>query len=153
MRDAVKTLKWLQSQVGQNVMNQWRIGGVAKQTGLTVETLRYYEKLGLLSPPARTAQGYRLYDKRHLGELAFIRHCRALDMSLDDIASLQQAQRNPTDDCRRIDHLLAKHLDAVHARILALQSLEMQLRALSLQCDARGHSMRECGILRALKNN
>lgn len=131
-------------------MKQWRIGGIAKQTGLTVETLRYYEKLGVLSPPARTAQGYRVFDECHLGELAFIRHCRALDMSLGDIAVLQQAQRNPADDCGRIDQLLAKHLEAVRRRVTSLRALEAELQALSDQCDARGYPMRDCGILRAL---
>ena len=66
----------------------WRIGELARATGIDVETIRYYEKSGLLLPPARQSNGYRAYGATHLAQLSFIRHCRALDMPLADVRTL-----------------------------------------------------------------
>ena len=146
---ALKTLKQPQSQAEPADL-PLRIGALAKRAGVTVETVRYYEQRGLIAAVHRDAQGYRLFDLAQVATLAFIRHCRSLGLSLDDFARLQQAARNPSDDCRCIDHLLARHLETVRARIQALQNLEVQLQRLGTCCDDRGHPVRDCGILREL---
>ena len=70
---------------------QMRIGELSKATGVDIETIRFYEKSGLLPPPSRSANGYRDYAQPHLERLAFIRHCRALDMPLADVGLLLQS--------------------------------------------------------------
>lgn len=123
-----------------------RIGELSKATGVDVETVRYYEKTGLLPTPARDGNGYRAYDSSHLERLAFIRHCRALDIPLAEIGRLLEFLAHPEQDCGDINHLIDTHLARVQARLRSMRGLEQQLLALRGQCDAQ-HSARECGIL------
>lgn len=126
-----------------------RIGELAIQCGVALETIRYYEKVGLLPEPMREANGYRLYGAAHIEQLAFIRHCRALDMPLCDIAALQQFANEPKGDCAKIDALIETHLARVHERRTSLQNLERQLLTLRATC-ASGRCVQECGILHEL---
>lgn len=126
-----------------------RIGELSKASGVDVETIRYYEKKGLLAEPARSANGYRAYDAVYLERLAFIRHCRALDIPLADIRRLLAFVEQPTDDCGEIDRLIDMQLARVQARLRSMKVLEQQLLALRGQCDA-SHPTRECGILHEL---
>lgn len=126
-----------------------KIGALATQCGVALETIRYYEKVGLLPEPLRAANGYRLYGQAHVEQLAFIRHCRALDMPLADIAALRQCATQPSSDCGEIDLLIETHLARVHERLTSLQNLEHQLLALRAAC-ASGRRVQECGILQEL---
>ena len=126
-----------------------KIGELATQCGVTLETIRYYEKIGLLPKPIRQANGYRVYDQAHIEQLAFIRHCRALDMSLADITVLRQFSTQPTGDCGEIDALIGTHLARVHERIISLQNLERQLLTLHATCTS-GRRVQNCGILHEL---
>lgn len=126
-----------------------RIGELAHATGVDIETIRYYEKEGLLAAPARQANGYRDYAPTHLERLAFIRHCRALDMPLADVKRLLDFVAHPEADCGDIDRLIDTQLTRVRARLESLRALEKQLAALRAQC-ATGHSVGECGILQGL---
>lgn len=126
-----------------------RIGELAESTGVDVETVRYYEKAGLLLPPSREANGYRSYGKTHLERLAFIRHCRALDMPLADVARLLKFVEQPTSDCGDINVLVDNQLGRVRARLKSMRALEKQLTALRKQCGEL-HSTNECGILHEL---
>ena len=126
-----------------------RIGELAKRAGINIDTVRYYEKAGLLPSPPRRANGYRDYDADHVECLAFIRHCRALDMPLADIGQLLDFVTRPSADCTAVDRLVEDQLARVQARIVSLQSLEKQLLALRAQCDT-GQTTRECGILQEL---
>ncbi|HUN00736.1 MAG: Cd(II)/Pb(II)-responsive transcriptional regulator [Halothiobacillaceae bacterium] len=126
-----------------------KIGELAAQCGVALETIRYYEKTGLLPAPTRTANGYRAYGAAHVKQLAFIRHCRALDMPLADIAALQQFADAPNDDCGKIDALIETHLTRVHERLASLKKLEHQLLNLRAAC-ASGRCVQECGILHEL---
>lgn len=126
-----------------------RIGELAKATGVDVETVRYYEKSGLLSEPARRDNGYRAYGSEHLERLAFIRHCRALDMPLADIRRLLDFVERPHADCGEIDQLIDAQLARVHARLASMQALERQLVSLRSQCAVR-HQAGNCGILQDL---
>ncbi len=124
-----------------------RIGDLSKATGVDIETIRFYEKSGLLPEPARSENGYRDYAQSHLERLAFIRHCRALDMSLADVAQLL-ASLNTQDAAQlaSVDGLVDAQLAKVRARLASMKALEQQLVALKARCDA-DHSAHGCGIL------
>ncbi|KXS30476.1 MAG: hypothetical protein AWT59_3400, partial [Candidatus Gallionella acididurans] len=94
-----------------------RIGELGQATGVDIETIRYYEKAGLLPAPARSRNGYRAYGPAHLERLAFIRHCRALDISLADVKRLLGFVAHPNSDCGDIDRLIDAQLDRVKARL------------------------------------
>lgn len=126
-----------------------RIGELAQQAGIKVDTVRHYEKVGLLPSPPRLANGYRSYNLSHLERLAFIRHCRSLDMSLEDVARLLALETHPESDCATVNHLVDTQIDRVRAKITALQDLEQQLQALRKRCNAQV-SVDQCGILQEL---
>lgn len=126
-----------------------KIGDLARATGVEVETIRYYEKAGLLPAPARAANGYRSYGVPHLERLAFVRHCRALDMPLADVKRLLDFLGSPQADCGDINALIDSQLARVRARLASLRALERQLAALRDSCDAN-HAVHECGILHEL---
>jgi Cd(II)/Pb(II)-responsive transcriptional regulator len=126
-----------------------RIGELAKRAGCTTETIRFYEKEGLLPEPRRTGANYRTYGDAHMERLRFIRNCRALDMTHDEIRVLLQACDGPASDCGAIDALVDDHLGHVTARIDELQHLRTQLMALRERC--RGdRPVQDCGIVREL---
>ncbi|RBP21945.1 Cd(II)/Pb(II)-responsive transcriptional regulator [Marinobacter pelagius] len=126
-----------------------RIGAIAKQAGIPVETIRYYEKIGLLPEPVRDASGYRSYRQAHLERLLFIKRCRNLDMAQDEIRELIRLAENPDADCSGVDALLARHLDHVRERLRELASLEQTLEKLQAACSDGG-TVSECGILGGL---
>ena len=126
-----------------------KIGDLSRATGVEVETIRYYEKAALLPAPARQANGYRSYGAPHLERLAFVRHCRALDMPLADVKRLLDFVGGARDDCGDIDALIDAQLLRVRARLASLRALERQLSALRDSCDA-DHATHECGILHEL---
>ncbi|MBN9428454.1 MAG: Cd(II)/Pb(II)-responsive transcriptional regulator [Burkholderiales bacterium] len=123
-----------------------KIGDLAKATGTQVETVRYYEREGLLPPPARSSGNYRIYGAAHVERLSFIRHCRSLDMTLDEIRVLLRFKDAPAENCAEVNALLDDHIGHVAARIRELKTLQRQLRSLREQCQVAtdaGH----CGIL------
>ena len=126
-----------------------KIGELSQATGVDVETIRYYENTGLLPAPARLANGYRAYGTSHLERLAFVRHCRALDLPLAEVQRLLNFVDQPGGDCGDIDLLIDGQLARVRARLTSLQALERQLSALRARCDSR-HEVHACGILEEL---
>jgi Cd(II)/Pb(II)-responsive transcriptional regulator len=126
-----------------------RIGEISQATGVDIETIRYYEKEGLLPNPPRQANGYRDYGPQQLERLAFIRHCRALDIPLADIAQLLGFLRGAPTDCNDINHLVDDHLARIQARLESMRALEKQLITLRARCN-RGNKTTECGILHEL---
>jgi Cd(II)/Pb(II)-responsive transcriptional regulator len=126
-----------------------RIGELAKRAGCTTETIRFYEKESLLPEPGRTGANYRTYGDVHVDRLRFIRNCRALDMTHDEIRVLLRAADGPASDCGAIDALVEDHLGHVNARIDELQQLRAQLTALRERC--RGdRPVEDCGIMQGL---
>lgn len=126
-----------------------RIGELAEVTGTKIETIRYYERVGLLSPPERTEGNFRIYAHAHAERLSFIRHCRSLDMTLDEIRVLLRLKDAPSENCGDVNMLVDAHIGHVGARIRELRSLERQLKGLRERC----HEVREtahCGILKEL---
>lgn len=126
-----------------------RIGELAKRGHCDVETVRFYEREGLLDAPAREANGYRRYAEAHLVQLNFIRHCRSLDMGLPDVHVLRRFQANPALACAGINELLDRQIERIHQQLVALRSLEQQLHTLRDTCSAN-HQSGECGIMRNL---
>jgi Cd(II)/Pb(II)-responsive transcriptional regulator len=126
-----------------------RIGELARVTGAQVETIRYYERTGLLPAPPRTEGNYRIYGDQHVARLSFILHCRALGMALDDIRQLLGFKDAPQESCGNVNRLLDDHIIQVRERIRALHGLEAVLQQLREQCpDAR--TAEDCGILKEL---
>jgi Cd(II)/Pb(II)-responsive transcriptional regulator len=126
-----------------------KISDLSRATGVDVETIRYYEKAGLLPPPARQANGYRSYAASHLERLAFVRHCRALDMPLEDVRRLLRVVDGAPDPAGGTDAVIDAQLQRVRARLKSLRALERQLAQLRRQCDA-DHASHGCGILQEL---
>jgi Cd(II)/Pb(II)-responsive transcriptional regulator len=128
-----------------------KIGELAKTTAIPVETIRYYEKIGLLPEPDRDNSGYRSYRTAHLDRLLFIKRCRNLDMAQEEIRELIRLAEQPEADCSKVDALLAQHLVHVRERLKELASLEQTLVNLQKAC-ADGGTVRECGILGGLSS-
>lgn len=129
-----------------------KIGALAQATRTPVETIRYYEREGLLPQAPRSAGNYRIYAARHVERLAFIRHCRSLDMALAEIRLLLRLKDSPAEDCGAVDALLDTHIEQVAERLRELTHLGRQLRSLRDQCSGvkdAGH----CGILKQLTSS
>ena len=131
-------------------MAQLKIGELADRARCQVETIRYYEKEGLLPPPQRSEGNYRLYNDAHADRLAFIRHCRSLDMTLDEIRALLALRDHPLASCEQVNTLLDQHISHVVERIAELKSLEKQLRKLRCLCN-QAQTTEQCGILNELE--
>jgi Cd(II)/Pb(II)-responsive transcriptional regulator len=126
-----------------------KIGALAETTGTPVETIRFYEREGLLPPPGRADNNYRMYLPAHVERLAFIRQCRNLDMALDEIRALIALRESPAQDCGEVNDLLDAHIGHVAQRIRELKMLEKDLKALRARC-ATPHALSDCGILNGL---
>ncbi len=109
-----------------------KIGELAKATQTQAETIRFYEREGLLKEPARSGGNYRLYGHEHLERLAFIRHCRSLDMTLDEIRALLRFQDAPLENCHAVNDVLDEHIEHVAQRIRDLKELHETLGDISL---------------------
>ena len=126
-----------------------KIGALAAASATAVDTIRYYEREGLLPAPARSEGGFRVYEAQHLARLQFIRHCRGLDMSLDEVRVLLRVRDSGGGDCGDVNALLDAHIGHVSRRIKELRALEAQLKDLRRLCaTARGAD--QCGILNGL---
>jgi len=126
-----------------------KIGELAAQAGCDVQTVRFYEREGLLEEPAREVTGYRRYDERSLAKLRFLRHCRSLDIPLPEVRQFLAFAAQPDQSCNQGNELLDRHITAVKQRLQALRSLEKQLVALRRTCD--GDTSHPCAILEAFK--
>lgn len=122
-----------------------RIGELAARAACDVQTVRFYEREGLLEEPPREPSGYRRYDERHLTRLAFIRHLRSLDIPLAEVRQLLDHAARPVAACGEVNALLDGHIRLVGQRIEALRALRTQLVALRRTCD--GDGSHPCAIL------
>lgn len=126
-----------------------KIGELAKRANCPVETLRYWEREGLLPAPARTEGNYRMYSPAHLEQVLFIRNCRVLDMSLDEIRQLLALWHAPQENCEGVNALVDEHIGHVVEKIRTLKLLEKQLRELRKRCT-EGRDVAACGIIEGL---
>ena len=126
-----------------------RIGELAAQAGVHVETLRYYERRGLLRKPARLPSGYRSYPPEALRVVRFIKQAQGLGFSLEDIARLLRlAAREPV-SCRAVQSLARKKLEEIDRKLALLSAMRGAVVRLLETCD-RPRARRECPLLRAL---
>lgn len=129
-----------------------KIGDLAEATGTPVVTIRFYEREGLLPPPKRADNNYRVYLSLHVDRLAFIRQCRNLDMALEEIRALLALRDAPGQDCNEVNALLDEHIRHVAERIRELRVLEKDLKELRARCCSP-QSISECGILKGLDSS
>jgi MerR family mercuric resistance operon transcriptional regulator len=121
---------------------------VSERSGCHIETIRYYERIGLLPPIARTANGYRHYTEQHLQQLCFIHRARELGFSIDDIRELMSLKEQPQSRCDTVDAITEKHLAAIQRRVEQLNAVAEELRRIASSCT--GEHISECMILEAL---
>jgi Cd(II)/Pb(II)-responsive transcriptional regulator len=126
-----------------------RIGELAKSTGCQPETVRFYEQKGLLPEPSRSQANYRLYDASHVDRLHFIRRCRALGMSLDEVQSLLGFQDQPDRPCGAVNDLVDRHIVEIDRQIADLRTLHAELSELRRKCDST-RPAGQCEILKQL---
>jgi Cd(II)/Pb(II)-responsive transcriptional regulator len=126
------------------------IGALARDAECPPETIRYYEREGLLPHASRTAGNYRLYGDAHLERLVFIRNCRSLDMTLDEIKQLLHFRDEPQSECGAAHALIDEHIAHIGERIAELGQLQSQLQGLRRQCQPMGE-VKKCGILDRLQ--
>jgi Cd(II)/Pb(II)-responsive transcriptional regulator len=125
------------------------IGELAQVAQTTVETVRYYERAGLLPETTRTAGNFRVYGPAHLERLRFIRNCRALDMSHEEIHTLLGLTDQPAASCGAINAVFDQHMAHVDERIRELLHLKDQLAGLRQRCQSE-QGVDACGILQGL---
>jgi DNA-binding transcriptional MerR regulator len=127
----------------------FRIGDLAKQTGVTVVTIRYYEQAGLLPACERTSGNYRVYAQEHLKRLNFVRRCRELGFSLQQIRDLLllSAAQSPT--CAEICSVAADHLKDVESKMADLRRLASELRRIGSSCNGK-QSSAECRLIASI---
>ena len=101
-------------------MDALTIGQLGRATNTKVETIRYYEKIGLLPKPRRTTGNYRSYSAEHLERLGFIRHARGLGFSIEDVRGLLKLAAHAEAPCEEVDQLVARHLETTERKIEAL---------------------------------
>jgi len=124
------------------------IGALSRHTGTNIETIRYYERVGLLPAPARSSGGYRLYDRDHLKRLHFIRRARALGFSLTEVRTLLRLSDERERPCAEVRIVADTHLKDVRAKIADLRRMERVLGATVAKCASgqRAH----CPVIEAL---
>jgi Cd(II)/Pb(II)-responsive transcriptional regulator len=127
-----------------------KIGELAQRSACKVETVRFYEREGLLAVPEREGNGYRNYNDNHVVQLNFIRHCRSLGMGLPDVRILRSFQVHPELACDEINHLIDSQIDRVQTQIESLRSLEQQLHLLRNTCHTNTN-VGDCAILHNLE--
>jgi Cu(I)-responsive transcriptional regulator len=124
------------------------IGDLAKAAETKAVTIRYYEQVGLLPPPPRTGGNYRAYGRAHLERLRFIRRCRELGFTLEQVRELLALAGQGERDCGAVDRIALEHLRAVERKIADLERLAGELRRISAHCG--GGTIAECRIIEAL---
>ena len=123
------------------------IGEASRLSGVSIETIRYYEREGIISKAVRTASGRRTYSVAEISELRFIRRCRDLGFSIHDAVALRGLANNLESACKSAEHLGRKHLADVRTKLEKLRQLESALAELVTNC-AKGE--RSCPMLNAL---
>lgn len=126
-------------------MQSLTIGRLAAAAGVNFETVRYYERIGLMPPPARTANGHRAYEQGHVRRLAFIRRARELGFSIEDIRALLTLADPSRVSCGGVREIARTHLDEVRAKLADLARLEVILAATIAQCS--GDPAPSCPVL------
>ena len=127
------------------------IGTLARRTGTKVQTIRYYEQIGLMPEPGRTAGGQRRYGVAELDRLAFIRHARQLGFTLEAIRELLDLSDNPEKSCDEADQIARRQLRQVELRMARLEALRTELERMVHECS--GGNTADCRVLEVLRDH
>ncbi|GHE03986.1 MerR family transcriptional regulator [Defluviimonas sp. 20V17] len=127
------------------------IGTLSRKTGTKVQTIRYYEQIGLLPAPGRTEGGQRRYMVADLDRLAFVRHARQLGFSLDAIRELLELSDHPNQSCAEADSIAQRQLKQVEQKLKRLQALKKELKRMIAECS--GDRVAECRVLEVLRDH
>jgi MerR family mercuric resistance operon transcriptional regulator len=127
---------------------QIAIGALSKRTGTNIETIRYYERVGLLPTPARSSGGYRLYGPDNLKRLNFIRRARALGFSIEEVRTLLRLADERKGPCNEVRLVADAHLKDVRAKIADLRRMERALKATVARCASGQRT--HCPVIEAL---
>jgi DNA-binding transcriptional MerR regulator len=127
------------------------IGELAKETGVKVVTIRYYEKIGVLPAPKRTAGNYRAYNEGHAQRLRFIRRCRDLGFPLDQVRDLFRLSAENAPSCAEVCRVAERHLKAIEDKLADLNHLASELRRINASCSG-SRPMAECRVMEALSH-
>jgi DNA-binding transcriptional MerR regulator len=125
-----------------------QIGDLSRATGVNIETIRYYERIGVLPKPGRQMNGRRTYAEQDAGRLGFIRHARDLGFELADVRTLLALQEQPEASCEDASRIAQAQLEAVESRVAKLQNLRTELMRMVSECQ-RG-IVAECRVIEAL---
>lgn len=125
-----------------------RIGELASRTGVNIETIRYYEREGILPAPARTANNYRMYSDRHLRRLHFVRRARGLGFTLEEVRALLSMIDGGDYTCAEVKAFGEQHLEDIRKKIVDLRCMEHALSELVARC--RGERTPDCSMLETL---
>jgi Cu(I)-responsive transcriptional regulator len=127
------------------------IGNLAKATGTKVVTVRYYEQAGLLPAPSRTSGNHRAYGAEHLHRLRFIRRCRALGFTLEQVRALLRLSSQEDHACDEVDRITTEHLADIETKVADLTKLADELRRIGTHCQ--GGRIADCRIIEALSSD
>jgi Cd(II)/Pb(II)-responsive transcriptional regulator len=128
-----------------------KIGQLADKTGLSIQTIRFYERKALLSAPERTQSNYRSYSDDALKQLLFIKQCRALDMTIEEINLVLKTRANPESSCESVNATIDKHIEDIESRIIELNALQKTLLSFRSACED-DKKVKDCGVLQQLDN-
>lgn len=127
------------------------IGTLAKRTGTKVQTIRYYEQIGLLPEPERSTGGQRRYGMAALDRLSFVRHARQLGFPLAAIRELLDLSDDPQRPCDKADHIARRQLQEVERKIARLDALRDELSRMIRQCS--GGTASDCRVIEVLRDH
>jgi DNA-binding transcriptional MerR regulator len=125
------------------------IGGLSKETGVKVVTIRFYERIGVLAAPPRSTGNYRVYSQQHVRRLHFVRRCRDLGFSLDQIIDFLRLSSEDSSSCAKVCRIAERHLKDVEGKLADLKRLASELRRITSSCSGT-RPMSECRIIEAL---
>ncbi len=130
-------------------MKALKRGNLAKMAGVNIETIRYYEKQGILPEPDRSPSGYRQYDEETVNQIRFVKRAQQLGFSLSEIKQLLKLSEGEITDCDEVKDIALKKLEAIREKITNLQKLDSILSNLATQCE-RQQTIKGCPIIEAL---
>jgi len=131
-----------------NLAGRLPIGQLSRQSGVNIETIRYYEKIGIMPAPGRSAGGYRLYAPDHLKRLSFVRRGRELGFSLDELRGLLRLVDGHSYTCGQVRALTLEHVAQVRRKIADLRRLQRVMADMAAQCT--GARIPKCPVIDAL---
>jgi len=133
-------------------MHPLKIGELARQSDVQIETLRFYERKGLLKPAKRTEKGYRLYDLNDISRVRFIKHAQKLGFSLREVVELLELKLDRKSKCADVEKRAQSKIDEIDHKIGSLKKMRSVLKSLTKACQGSVPSS-ECPILKAFENS